>query len=160
MPRHVVVGLISDTHGLLRPEALAYLKGSDFIVHAGDIGDPAMIAELTRLAPVTAIRGNIDAGPWAQSLPATAGLEIGQGARLYVLHDIADLDLDPIAAGFRAIIHGHSHRPAYRWRDGILYVNPGSAGPRRFSLPISLGRLHLNGDALSVELTEINLKLR
>ena len=149
------VGLISDTHGLLRPEAIEILTGSDFIVHAGDIGNPAILAELARLAPVTAVRGNVDTAAWASSLPETAALEVGTAARLFILHRIEDLNCDPAAAGFQAVICGHSHKPGSRWRDGVLYVNPGSAGPRRFSLPISVGRLLVEHGTLSVDLREV-----
>ena len=159
MPRKITVGLISDTHGLLRPEVLDLLKCSDFIVHAGDIGDPEIVAELARLAPVAAVRGNVDKGTWAQSIPETKVLEVG-GAALYVLHNIEDLDLDPAAAGFHAVVSGHSHKPGIRWKDGVLYVNPGSAGPRRFSLPISVGRLLVDVGKVSVDLIEIELKSR
>ncbi len=155
MPPMIIVGLISDTHGLLRPEALARLAGSDFIVHAGDIGDPAIIDALARLAPVTAVRGNVDRAAWAQSFPETEVLAVGEDVLLYVLHDIGALDLDPAAAGFRAVISGHSHKPGFSWKEGVLYVNPGSAGPRRFSLPISIGRLVVDGGTLSVDLLEL-----
>jgi putative phosphoesterase len=150
-----MVGLISDTHGLLRPEAVAVLKGSDLIVHAGDIGNPDITAELARLAPVTAIRGNIDKGDWARSLPVTEVVTVSDTVSLYVLHNINDLDLDPVAAGFRAVIYGHSHQSASRWQNGVLYVNPGSAGPRRFSLPISVARLTVDGETLAVEIVDI-----
>ncbi len=160
MPRRNVIGLISDTHGLLRPEALDLLKGCDFIVHAGDIGNADIIAELACLAPVTAIRGNIDTGAWAQAFPETAILEVGEAALLYVLHDIGDLGLDPAAAGFQAVISGHSHKPGYGWKHGVLYINPGSAGPRRFSLPVSVGRLVVEGSRVSVELTRVELEPR
>ena len=153
-----IVGLISDTHGLLRPEVVELLKGSDFIVHAGDVGRPEIIGELARMAPVTVVRGNVDTGDWGQALPATAVLEVGGGAMLYVLHDIADIDLDPAAAGFQAVIFGHSHKPGFRWKDGVLYINPGSAGPQRFSLPVFVGRLTANGRTLSVALLEIQVK--
>jgi putative phosphoesterase len=149
-----VIGLISDTHGLLRPEAVELLKGCDFIVHAGDIGDPEIVVELARLAPVTAVRGNIDKAAWAQTLPETEVLKVGEATFLYVLHDVAELDLDPAAAGFQAVVSGHSHKPGSRWKDGVLYVNPGSAGPRRFKLPVSVGRLTIDGDRLSVDLME------
>ena len=149
------VGLISDTHKLLRREAVEFLRGCDFIVHAGDIGNPDILAELARLAPVTAVRGNIDREVWTQSILETAVLEVSASARLYVLHNIDELAIDPAAAGFQAVIYGHSHKPETRWQDGVLYVNPGSAGPRRFSLPISLGRLLVEGDTVSVELAEI-----
>lgn len=139
-----VVGVISDTHGLVRPEALAALHGVDVIVHAGDIGEPAVLAALRALAPVTAVRGNNDRGSWARGIPATAVVEVGDAA-LYVLHDLHELDLEPHAAGFAAVIAGHSHRPAIESRGGVLYVNPGSAGPRRFTLPVAVARLHIRG---------------
>lgn len=134
------VGLISDTHGLLRAEALEALRGSHYIVHAGDIGDPAILEALSRLAPVTAVRGNNDTGPWARKLPESATLEAGR-IPIYVLHDLKALGLDPAAEGYAAVVAGHSHKPARVRRGGVLYVNPGSAGPRRFTLPVSVGRL-------------------
>jgi hypothetical protein len=143
MPSHsrsFSVGLISDTHGLLRPEALRALRGSRYIVHAGDIGDPAILEALARLAPVTAVRGNNDRGPWAATLPNTAVLEADR-VRIFVLHDLRTLAVDPASEGFRAVVAGHSHKPAELRREGVLYVNPGSAGPRRFKLPISVGKL-------------------
>src|SRR5262249_26926908 len=136
----IAVGVISDTHGLLRPEALAALAGVAHIVHAGDIGAPAVLDQLGRLAPVTAVRGNNDRDAWAATVPETAVVELG-GAALYVLHDRKALDLDPRAAGFAAVISGHSHQPGQDRRAGVLYFNPGSAGPRRFRLPVSVGRL-------------------
>jgi uncharacterized protein len=158
MSRRHVVGLISDTHGLLRPEAVDLLRGSDFIVHAEDIGNPHILQALADLAPVAAVRGNIDTGAWAQSLPETEVLRVGEVASFYVLHNIEHLDLDPVAAGFQAVISGHSHKPGHRWKNGFLYLNPGSAGPRRFSLPISVGRLFVDADQVSVELMEIEPK--
>jgi putative phosphoesterase len=143
-----IVGLISDTHGLLRPQALALLRGSDFIIHAGDVGDPGIIDALAALAPVTAVRGNIDTGDW---LAETATLTIGP-IMIHVVHRIEDLGP---ASGFDAVITGHSHKPGQHLKDGVLYVNPGSAGPRRFSLPISLGRLIVEGTTLSAEVIEI-----
>lgn len=134
------IGVISDTHGLVRPAALRALRGSELIVHAGDVGDPAVLVALGAIAPVVAVRGNNDRGPWARALRETETVEAG-GARLLVLHDLADLDLDPAARGFAAVIAGHSHRPKVETRDGVLFLNPGSAGPRRFSLPIALARL-------------------
>jgi putative phosphoesterase len=150
-----IIGLISDTHGLLRPEAVEVLRGSDFILHAGDIGRPEILTELQRLAPVTVVRGNIDTGAWAESIPATEVLEVAGSILLYMLHDLGDLDIDPAAAGFHAVVHGHSHKPGFRWKDEVLYVNPGSAGPRRFTLPISAGRLIVDAGGLSVELMDL-----
>ena len=142
--REISVGLISDTHGLLRPEALDELRGSDFIIHAGDIGHAGVIEQLSRLGPVTAVRGNNDKGAWASVLHDTEVLRIGE-ALIYILHDLAQLDVDPAAAGFHAVVSGHSHRPEVSERNGVLYVNPGSAGPRRFTLPVSVGRLVVSG---------------
>jgi putative phosphoesterase len=146
-----VVGVISDTHGLLRPEALAALAGVDHILHAGDIGGPEILAALRALAPVTAVRGNNDRGPWAEALPETEVVELA-GRSLYVLHDLHALDLDPRAAGFAAVIAGHSHKPLAEERDGVLYFNPGSAGPRRFKLPIAMGRLRLSAAGVEGEI--------
>jgi uncharacterized protein len=134
------VGVISDTHGLLRDEALRALEGSELIIHAGDVGDPQIIDALKVLAPVVAVRGNIDRGDWASVLPATAVAEAGS-TLIYVLHDIHELDLDPAAAGFHIVVSGHSHKPVHTERSGVLYLNPGSAGPRRFQLPVTIARL-------------------
>jgi uncharacterized protein len=134
------LGVISDTHGLVRPEALRALAGVEHIVHAGDIGTPEVLEVLERVAPVTAVRGNNDRGAWAKVIPETDVLELG-GVSLYLLHDLHELDLEPRAAGFAAVISGHSHQPKLEERDGVLYLNPGSAGPRRFKLPISLAKL-------------------
>jgi putative phosphoesterase len=134
------VGLISDTHGLMRPEALDALLGADFIVHGGDIGGREVLDALAAIAPVTAVRGNNDRDAWARALPDTAVLEVGD-ARVYVIHDIRDLAIDAAAAGMHAVIYGHSHRPSISERNGVVYVNPGSAGPRRFKLPICVGEL-------------------
>lgn len=136
------VGLISDTHNLVRPEAKRALAGVDRILHAGDICGTEVLDELREIAPVVAVRGNNDRGDWAESIQATAGIEIG-GVSIYVLHDLSELDLDPNAAGFRVVISGHSHRPAIYDKNGVLFVNPGSAGPRRFTLPVSLGILEI-----------------
>ncbi|HVU49988.1 MAG TPA: metallophosphoesterase family protein [Polyangia bacterium] len=136
----MIVGVISDTHGLLRPEALASLRGASRIIHAGDVGGPEVLAALAALAPVTAVRGNNDKGAWAEALPQTSVLD-AEGLLVYVLHDVAELDLDPAASGFRVVVAGHSHRPASEERGGVLWFNPGSAGPRRFKLPIAVGRL-------------------
>jgi putative phosphoesterase len=134
--------LISDTHRLLRAEALAVLRGSRHIVHAGDIGDPAVLEALARIAPVTAVRGNNDKGPWARKLRDTEALEIAR-TRIYVIHDLSQLEIDPAAAGIQVVVFGHSHRPAKDLRERVLYVNPGSAGPRRFRLPVTVARLAL-----------------
>jgi uncharacterized protein len=149
-----LVGVISDTHGLLRPEAVAVLAGCHLIVHAGDIGSPTVLAGLRRIAPVVAVRGNVDIETWARDLPESEVAEVGD-ASLYVLHDLARLDLDPGAAGFAAVVSGHSHVPAVEERAGVLYVNPGSAGPRRFSLPVSLARLRVGGGAVTAELVTL-----
>ena len=141
------VGVISDTHGLLRPEALAALRGSDRIVHAGDIGSPDVLRALEEIAPVVAVRGNNDHGPWADKLPLTDAFEL-DGASLYVIHDVKELGLDPRAVGLSVVIAGHSHRPLSEERDGVLFFNPGSAGPRRFRLPISVGHLVVHGASI------------
>jgi putative phosphoesterase len=136
----ILIGVISDTHGLLRPEAMDALRGSDHILHAGDVGAPGILEQLAAIAPVTAVRGNVDKDAWAKRLPKTEALEVG-GISIYILHDLAELDLKPKAAGFSAVISGHSHVPKQEMRDGVLYFNPGSAGPRRFKLPVSVGKL-------------------
>jgi putative phosphoesterase len=138
----MIIGVISDTHGLLRPEAVKLLQGSAHIIHAGDIGSPEIVPALEKIAPVTAIRGNIDRQSWAQRFPETEVVEFA-GKHIYVIHDANALDLNPKAAGFAAVISGHSHQPKQEIKDGILYFNPGSAGPRRFKLPITLGKLDI-----------------
>jgi putative phosphoesterase len=138
----------------MRPEALQALRGSRHIVHAGDVGDPAVLEALSRIAPVTAVRGNNDKGPWAKALRETEVLQVG-ATRIYVIHDLAELDLDPAAAGFRVVVAGHSHRPKQELRGGVLYVNPGSAGPRRFKLPIAVARLELSAGGVAFELQEL-----
>lgn len=148
------VGLISDTHGLLRPEALHAMRGSDYIVHAGDIGDPAILQALQRIAPVTAVRGNNDRGAGYSGIAETEVLQAGE-TLIYVIHDLAELDLDPAAAEFQVVVSGHSHKPSSRERDGVLYVNPGSAGPRRFSLPIAAALLHIRGRSVEAELLDL-----
>jgi uncharacterized protein len=150
------LGVISDTHGLLRPQALAALAGVERIVHAGDIGERGVLDALARLAPVTAVRGNNDRGPWAAGIPETEVVEIG-GVSLYVLHDVHELDLDPRAAGFAAVIAGHSHQPRIEEREGVLYLNPGSAGPRRFRLPVSVARLTIRGGRVSARLLTLEI---
>jgi uncharacterized protein len=148
------VGLISDTHGLLRPEAVAFLRGSDFIVHAGDIGAASILKELSALAPVTAVRGNNDKGTWAKAIADTQVLEI-EDVSIYVLHSIAELKLDPATAGYQVVVCGHSHRPSLERRDGVLYVNPGSSGPRRFKLPIAAAELKVEGSSVTARLVEL-----
>lgn len=152
----VVVGVISDTHGLLRPEALEALQGSDVIIHAGDVGEAAILDRLGEIAPVRAVRGNVDRGTWAQALPATEVVQVGE-ALLYVLHDVGELDLDPVAAGFHAVIFGHSHRPESEVRNGVLYLNPGSAGPRRFTLPVSVAKVGVKGTLLAPVLVTLTV---
>jgi uncharacterized protein len=149
----VRVGLISDTHGLLRPEVLAFLEGSDHIVHGGDICELSVLEKLAAIAPLTAVRGNNDRGAWASSLRETELLKLGE-VFVYAIHDLADLDIDLAAAGVRVVVSGHSHQPSVEHRGGVLYVNPGSAGPRRFKLPISAGELILNGSAASARIVE------
>jgi len=148
------IGIISDTHGLLRPEALAALRGSDYIIHAGDIGDPSILKELTKIAPVTAIRGNVDRESWAGRVPATSVLEVRDLA-IYILHNLAELDLKPKAAGFDVVVYGHSHVAKQETKSGVLYFNPGSAGPRRFRLPVTVGRLTVKDGKVSGEIVEI-----
>jgi putative phosphoesterase len=155
MPEHLI-GVISDTHGLLRPQALAALEGVELIIHAGDIGDRRILRKLERLAPVYAVRGNIDRGDWASKLPLTRVVEVG-GVHLYVLHELFCLDLDPAAAGLAAVIFGHSHSPHLERKNGVLYLNPGSAGPQRFTLPVTLARLTLQGFSLHPELVKLKV---
>jgi len=148
------IGIISDTHALLRPEALAALRGSDYIIHAGDIGDPSILKELAKIAPVTAIRGNVDRETWAEKVPATSVLEVRDVA-IYILHNLAELDLRPKAAGFDVVVYGHSHVAKQETKSGVLYFNPGSAGPRRFRLPVTVGRLTVKDGRVSGEIVEI-----
>lgn len=138
------IGVISDTHGLLRPEALDALRGSDRIVHAGDVGGPEILDQLREIAPVTAVRGNVDHGPWARALPKSEVLESDRTA-IYVIHILSELDLKPESAGFAAVIYGHSHIPKLETKNGVIFLNPGSAGPRRFNLPVTVGRLTIDG---------------
>lgn len=153
MPKSLV-GVVSDTHGLLRPEAMKALKGVELIIHAGDIGPPEILAALERLAPVLAVRGNTDRGDLARRLPRTRVVELA-GMHLYVLHNLYELDLDPAAAGFTGVIYGHSHEPHLERKNGILYLNPGSAGPRRFTLPVTLALLRVQGNSLQAEFVEL-----
>ncbi len=150
----MIIGVISDTHGLLRPEAVAAVQGSDYIIHAGDIGDPVILDRLAAIAPVIAVRGNVDHGAWAKKISATNVLEIGE-ISIYVLHSIHDLDLKPEAAKFAAVIYGHSHVPKLEWKNGVLYFNPGSAGPRRFKLPITVGRLTIENSKIKAEILRL-----
>jgi putative phosphoesterase len=150
------IGVISDTHGLLRPQAVAALRGCSPIIHAGDIGRPEILDELRSIAPVFAVRGNVDIGAWAVALPETATVEVGE-CRLHVLHDLDALHRDASTACFHAVIAGHSHRPKIETRDGVLCFNPGSAGPRRFDLPVSVGRLILSGAKLRAEIVELDV---
>jgi len=149
-----VVGLISDTHGLLRPEALEALRGVDLIIHAGDVGREGILEALGQLAPIRAVRGNVDRGAWADALPRDDLVEIGETS-LYVYHGHEDLSLDPAAAGCRVVVRGHSHEPEVTEERGVLYLNPGSAGPRRFKLPVTLMRLYVRGEDLRPELVKL-----
>lgn len=153
---NIVVGIISDTHGLLRPAALAALRGAQHIIHAGDVGSPEILEQLSAIAPLTAVRGNVDRGAWARRLPETEAFEIA-GVYIYILHDLATLDLTPRAAGFDVVISGHSHVPKRETRDGVLYFNPGSAGPRRFNLPVTIGRLVIAAHTTSAEIERLRL---
>lgn len=148
-----LIGVISDTHGLLRPQAVDALRGVEHIIHAGDVGKPSVLDPLRAIAPVTAIRGNVDMGDW---LPRTEVVEVGE-ALLYVLHNLDHLDLDPKAAEMDAVIYGHTHRPSIERRNGVLYLNPGSAGPRRFDLPVSVALLRVTGHQLDAELVTLNV---
>ncbi len=152
--RPTIIGVISDTHGLLRPEAVEALRGSDRILHAGDVGTPEILQALAKIVPVTAIRGNVDTKPWARRLPKAEVVEAG-GISIYMLHDLAQLDLKPEAAGFHVVIYGHSHQPKIEEKNGVFYFNPGSAGPRRFHLPVSVGRLTLASGNVQAELVEL-----
>ena len=153
----MIVGVISDTHGLLRAEAIEAFGGVDHILHAGDIGAPEVLAALVRIAPVTAIRGNVDIEPWARELPETEVVELG-GVTIYMLHDLGRLDLKPETAGIHVVVYGHSHQPKMEERNGVLYFNPGSAGPRRFKLPVSVGRLRVEKGKIKGELRELEIR--
>ncbi len=148
------VGLISDTHGLLRKEALEALRGSELIIHAGDVGKREILEELRKIASVVAVRGNVDTEPWAKALPETAVAEAGS-VLIYVLHDVNALDLNPAASGFHVVVSGHSHKPGKTERDGVLYINPGSAGPRRFQLPVTVARLRLGRTPYEVDFVDL-----
>jgi uncharacterized protein len=153
----ILVGVISDTHGLLRPEAVAALRGADLIIHAGDVGAPEVIDALRKQAPTFVVRGNVDKAHWADALPMTAQVEVG-GLVFHVLHDISELDLNPAAIGYAAVVYGHSHRPSIEMREGVLFLNPGSAGPRRFKLPISIARVRVAGQQLRPEIVELPVR--
>lgn len=150
------LGILSDTHGLLRPEALVFLKGCDHIVHGGDIGSPEVLAQLSTVAAVTAVRGNNDRGDWADQLPESVLFEFS-GKFIYALHDLSLLDIDPLATGVHVVVSGHSHKPMVEQRDGIVYVNPGSAGPRRFRLPIAVAELVIVGGAIATRIVELEV---
>jgi putative phosphoesterase len=151
------IGLISDTHGLLRKEAVEALRGSELILHAGDIGKPEILQELRKVAPVIAVRGNVDTEAWAGTLPETAVAEAG-AVLIYILHDVKALDLNPAAAGFHIVVSGHSHKHGKAERDGVLYINPGSAGPRRFQLPVTVARLLLEEKPWKVEFVDLEVR--
>lgn len=156
LPKKILIGVISDTHGLLRPEALTALRGSHHIIHAGDVGAPEILGKLAEIAPVTAIRGNIDRDTWAHELPETEVVEIG-GVSIYMLHDLAQLDLKPAAAEFKLVIAGHTHVAKQETRDGVLYFNPGSAGPRRFKLPVSVGKIVVEKGTVRAEVIPLHI---
>jgi putative phosphoesterase len=151
-----VIGVISDTHGLLRPQALGALAGVDLIIHAGDIGKPEVLSELKKIAPVAAIRGNNDSGDWARRLPEVRNVKVGQH-RFYLIHNIHELDFDPAARRFRVVVSGHSHKPGIVEKDGVLFVNPGSPGPRRFKLPVALGKIWVDGAHVGAEIIELTI---
>lgn len=148
------IGIIADTHGLLRPKALRALRGSNLIIHAGDIGKPEVLEGLQEIAPVVAIRGNVDTAAWSQALPPSQVVEVGQ-ARLFVLHDLSELDFEPGIAGFSGVVFAHSHRPSLEMRNGVMFLNPGSAGPRRFRLPVSLAVVEVKDKNLKPRLIEL-----
>lgn len=150
------IGLIADTHNLLRPEALAALQGVDYLIHAGDIGGPHILAELQRIAPLSVVRGNNDQEPWADAIPERLSLTFG-GVTLHVLHDLKQLNIDPAEQGIDVVIAGHSHKPLHEERNGVLYLNPGSAGPRRFKLPISVGIVHIEDGRARAELITLQV---
>jgi putative phosphoesterase len=151
-----VIGLISDTHGLLRPEAIAALAGVDLIVHAGDIGKPSVLAELKKHAPVAAIKGNIDTGDWARRIPDFRTVRVGSH-RLYLIHNVRELNFDPAARHLRVVVSGHSHKPLITQTNGVLFVNPGSAGPRRFKLPVAVGKIFVYGPNVRAEIVELSI---
>jgi uncharacterized protein len=151
----MILGLISDTHGLLRESALRALRGAGLILHAGDVGDAAILEELGKLAPVVAVRGNVDTAAWAEALPVTAVANAGS-KKIYLLHDVHQLAVNPAASGYSIVLSGHSHKPGQMERDGVLYINPGSAGPRRFNLPITVARLDLERQPWKAEFIDVS----
>jgi putative phosphoesterase len=151
-----LIGIISDTHGLLRPQALEALEGVDMILHAGDIGNQQVLDGLNTIAPVVAVRGNNDKGDWAQALPDWEVVEVG-GVSMYMLHDVKEIEISPSGAGFQVVVSGHSHQPSVEKRRGVLFVNPGSAGPRRFTLPVSLAHLHIAGTKVEANIIELSV---
>jgi putative phosphoesterase len=151
-----VIGVLSDTHGLLWPETVRALRGADLLIHAGDIGKPKIIEALSSIASLVAIKGNNDRGPWARNLPEAAIVKIDK-VTIFVVHDIKDLTVDPAAAGYRVVISGHSHRPSVLRRNGVLFLNPGSAGPRRFKLPVALARLRIKGSSITTRITKLKV---
>jgi putative phosphoesterase len=154
MTAGLLVGVISDTHGLVRPDAIAALQGADLILHAGDIGKPDVLEALNEIAPVVAIRGNIDQAKWAETLPDRETVTL-EGTSVYLIHNLQELDFDPIAANIQVIVSGHSHKPQIEERNGVLFVNPGSAGPRRFKLPIAVAHLHIEGATVHAQIIEL-----
>jgi putative phosphoesterase len=152
----IIVGVVSDTHGLLRPQAIDALRGSAMIIHAGDVGNAEVIDRLGGIAPTFVVRGNIDKGSWAARLPATELVAIGE-LHFFVLHEISQLELDPAAAGFAAVVFGHSHQPSIETRQGVLFLNPGSAGPRRFKLPVTVARVRVSGRRLHPDIVQLQV---
>jgi len=152
----LTIGVISDTHGLLRPQAVAAMRGTDLIIHAGDVGNRDIVKALADIAPTFAVRGNVDTATWAADLPATELVKVGERL-FFVLHQISELDFDPAAAGFAAVVFGHSHKPLIETREGVLYLNPGSAGPRRFDLPVAVARVAVSSEHLHPEIVELRV---
>lgn len=156
-PAEILVGVISDTHGLVRPEAVDALRRVDLILHAGDVGNPEVLEALKGIAPVVAVRGNNDRGEWAEGLPAREAVGVG-AVSIYMLHDLKEIGISPREAGFRVVVSGHSHKPSVEERNGVLYVNPGSAGPRRFSLPVSVALLRVAGGEVQAQTIELSAR--
>lgn len=150
------VGVISDTHGLMRPQAVKAMHGSDLIIHGGDVGQPEILDTLESIAPVHTVRGNVDYEPWTQRLPSTKVVEAGD-VLIYVLHNLYNLNIDPVVSGFRMVVYGHSHRPSIEEKRSAIFLNPGSAGPRRFSLPVSVARVKVTGNEIETEIMELDV---